>query len=164
VVVKENQVKPSIESALHVFTSNLHDPSRVNIVYLELGPRVAEEVVELAKKEPYDFILVGHSELDVPSPSDQLPSGGRSRGGVKKSGSMEITAVSRAASNSLTPPRRGTRATRIEFIMGTLGGLLLTSGVESSLLVVHKANGDINSSSLSFKVRQGKAGKPWSVL
>jgi len=66
----------------------------------------------------------------------------------------------RRASPQTTPTRKGSNrggGGRVETIMGTVGSLLMTAGVISSILVVHKASGDINASTLSMKVSSGSS-------
>lgn len=69
-VIKDHgNLDPRVQAALNAFTSSLTEPHRVTTITLQLSAHTSTEVVELARASQYDFILIGHSTLDMNQPA-----------------------------------------------------------------------------------------------
>lgn len=170
VIIKDGQgnFDDRVQSALDVFKSSISEPSRVSISTIELDAHTREAVLEAATASQYDFIMMGHSKLDlahgkeetrsVAPPLRRFTSEGSLAGmaGTPKRGptsGLAITPRRGPTSVSASTPRRASKATKVGSVLGKMGRLLTSAGVQSSILVVHGANSFMeSSSSLSMKV------------
>lgn len=155
VVIKEQgALDPRVQAALNAFTSSLTEPHRVTTTTMHLSSDTASQVVDLACASQYDFILIGHSTLDLSQPATHFytPASHNTSTTPRKASHH-----SHSSSITTTPRKHKKQASTV---LGALGVVLTSGGVQCSILVVHGAQSFMESStSLSLRIYDNSADK-----
>jgi len=171
VILKDNEghFDDRVQSALDVFQSSIAEPSHVSVTTLELDANTAEAVLEIATSSQYDFIMTGHSKLDLSTgkedkhtapPLRRFTSGDSCASTPRRGPTMGVITPKRGlpTTSNANTPRRGHKSTKAGSVLGKLGRLISHANVQASILIVHGANSFMESStSLSMQVRRGRS-------